>query len=242
MGALRRRPRRRGGADRASPVAGGLARGDGAVGPVRRAARVGPRAARVPRSRRRARDGGAAHRVATGRRGRRAPGGARSSRPGRRLAGSHRSASSSRSPPPGAIVAATFVSMPLVVLAAEAGFRGLDRALRAGRRRARGLARLHPAACRAPDGLAAAGRRRRARVGARARRVRRDDHLRREPAGPDTDRAVGGVPAAADRPGRRRSRCRSCSSSCRSPCWSRCGNGSWERADGSACIRAGPSR
>ena len=65
----------------------------------------------------------------------------------------------------------------------------------------------------------------RAGVGARARRVRRHDHVRREPGRTDADASARRVPGAPDRPGRGRSPLRCCSSRCRSSCWSRCETG-----------------
>src|SRR3954449_7011566 len=102
----------------------------------------------------------------------------------------------------GAVVAAPFVSIPLVVLSAEAGFRSVDpRFERAAAvlgakpgytlRRVilpmvvpRRAPRLSPRAPHLPHARAAARPRRVAGLGPGARRVRRDDHLRRQPRRP----------------------------------------------------------
>ena len=101
----------------------------------------------------------------------------------------------------GAVIAATFVSIPLVVLSAEAGFRSLDPRFE----RAAAVLGASPGYTLRrvvlPHGRTATGGGRRARVGARARRVRRHDHVRRQPRGAHADPAVGRVPKAADRPG-----------------------------------------
>ena len=84
----------------------------------------------------------------------------------------------------GAMLAETFVAMPFLVITVEAGIRAMDRryedaaaTLGAGRWRTFRLVTL-PLIC------AGAGRGERPLLGARARRVRRHYHLRRQPAGP----------------------------------------------------------
>ena len=103
----------------------------------------------------------------------------------------------------GAIVAETFVAMPFLVITVEAGLArartGATRTPRAtlGAGRWTDLPARHPAA-----GRAVARRRRGAVLGARARRVRRHDHLRRQLSRHDPDHAAGGLPGARERPGR----------------------------------------
>ena len=81
----------------------------------------------------------------------------------------------------GAVVAATFVAMPFLVISLEGALGGLRPALRGDRRLARrlpaaGLPHRDPA-----HGRAGPRRGRGAHLGPRARRVRRDHHLRRQP-------------------------------------------------------------
>ena len=125
-----------------------------------------------------------------------------------------------------AILAATFVSIPLAVLAVEAGLRGLDErfedaAATLGASRWYVLRRV-TLPLLGPQ-LAAGAR---AGVGARAGRVRRDDHVRREPAGTHADAAARGLRTARRPTPAPRSSSRCCLSCSRSPCSSRCGVGS----------------
>ena len=128
----------------------------------------------------------------------------------------------------GAVVAATFVSMPLVVIAVEAGLRSLDAryegaAATLGARPASAAAR-DPAAAPAP-----ARGRRGAGVGACARGVRRHDHVRRQPRRADADAPARGLRGPADRSGRGDRASRSCWWRSPSACWSPCAIGSFAR-------------
>ena len=98
------------------------------------------------------------------------------------------------------VIAETFVAMPFLVISVEGALRAADAPLR-GRR---GHARRRPVDDVPPGDPAArrAGHRRRrgALLGPGARRVRRDDHLRRQLPGHDADDAAGRLPGAAARP------------------------------------------
>ena len=90
------------------------------------------------------------------------------------------------------IVAVTFIAMPFLVITVEAGLRSADQ------RYEEAAATLGASAPhRAPqghvaDGVAVDRRRGGARLGPGARRVRGDDHVRRQPPGPHPDDAAGG--------------------------------------------------
>ena len=110
------------------------------------------------------------------------------------------SASRSRSRTKGVILAETFVAMPFLIITVEAALRSLDtRYEDAG-----ATLGAEPLDRAAPDHAAGdravARGRRRAHLGARARRVRRDDHVRRQLQGRDADAAARRVPRARDRP------------------------------------------
>ena len=99
----------------------------------------------------------------------------------------------------GAVMAETFVAMPFLVITVEAALRSMDRryedaaaTLGAGRITVFRRVTL-------PLIMPGLDRGRRARVGARARRVRRDDHLRRQHPGPHPDDTARGLPAAGVR-------------------------------------------
>ena len=132
------------------------------------------------------------------------------------------SASRCRSRRAAVVVAETFVAMPFLV------DRGRGRAPR-GRPAVRG-GRRDPGRLRLtvfsrvtlPLVAAGAGGRRGAVLGPRAGRVRRDDHLRRQPAGHDADDAARGLPAAPARPVSGGRPVRWCCSSCRWASWRRC--------------------
>ena len=96
----------------------------------------------------------------------------------------------------GVILAETFVAMPFLVITVEAGAALDGPALRGrgGEARRRPVDGV-PAGDRAAH-RAVAVRGRRAGVGAGARRVRRDDHVRRQHPGPHADDAARGVPPA----------------------------------------------
>ena len=93
----------------------------------------------------------------------------------------------------GAALAETFVAMPFFVLTVEGALRSVDRRLEdAARTLGAGvLARLLERDAAA--GAAVAAGRRRAVLGARARRVRRHHHLCRQLSGPHADAAAGGL-------------------------------------------------
>ena len=94
------------------------------------------------------------------------------------------------------VMAETFVAMPFLVITVEAALRSMDRryedaAATLGARPSTVARRVTlPLILPGPD------RRRGARVGAGARRVRRDDHVRRQHPGPDPDDTARGLPAA----------------------------------------------
>ena len=105
----------------------------------------------------------------------------------------------------GVVMAETFVAMPFLVITVEAALRSMDRryedaaaTLGAGRITVFRRVTL-------PLIMPGLDRRRRARVGARARRVRRDDHLRRQHPGPHADDTARGLPPAGVRTPRSRS-------------------------------------
>ena len=98
----------------------------------------------------------------------------------------------------GVVLAETFVAMPFLVITVEAGLRSMDRryedaaaSLGAGRWTVFRRVTL-------PMIAPGADRRCRAGVGARARRVRRHDHVRRQHPGTHADDAARGLPAPRD--------------------------------------------
>ena len=98
----------------------------------------------------------------------------------------------------GAMLAETFVAMPFLVITVEAGIRAMDRryedaaaTLGAGRWRTFRLVTLPLIAPALAAGSALC-------VGARPRRVRRHDHVRRQPAGHHPDHAARRLPGAAE--------------------------------------------
>ena len=106
----------------------------------------------------------------------------------------------------GAILAATFVAMPFFVITVEAALRGMDQryedaaaTLGAGRWTTFRRVTMPLIGPSLAAGAALAS-------GARAGRVRRDDHLRRQPAGRDPDRAPGDLPRLRVGTDRRRHR------------------------------------
>ena len=112
--------------------------------------------------------------------------------------------------------------MPFFVIVVEAGLRSLDRryeeaAATLGARRFTTFRRVV-----LPLDRPVADRRRRAHVGARARRVRRDDPLRRQPPGRDADHAAGDLHRARRPTSAARSRSASSCWRSRSSCSSRC--------------------
>ncbi len=121
----------------------------------------------------------------------------------------------------GAILATTFVAMPLIVLATESGLREHGPPVRAGGRGARRVALVRDAAGDAADDRAAACGGRGPHVGEGARGIRRDDHVRGQPRGAHANAAARRLPGAGDGPGRRGRCSRSSSwrsrSSCSSP-------------------------
>ena len=127
VGTPDRRPQGPRRADGPAPLARLLARGARRLGGARGAAGLAARARAVPRPQRRPRPGHAADGAAAGGRRRGAAARLRPPRPRRPVAGPLASASPSRSPPAGAIIAETFVAMPFLVITVEAGLRSVDR-------------------------------------------------------------------------------------------------------------------
>ena len=118
------------------------------------------------------------------------------------------------------VLAQTFVAMPFLVFAVEGALGAADRRTEA----AAATLGAEPLAG-VPAGDRAAGRaghrgRRGALLHPRARRVRRDDHVRRVAAGRHAHAADRQLPGAADRSARPRSRSPCCCSSSRSRCCS----------------------
>ena len=112
--------------------------------------------------------------------------------------------------------------MPFLVVTVEGALRAVDRGWRR-RRRPSGASRLTvfrrvTLPLIAPSLVAGRG----AVLGPRARRVRRDDHLRRQLPGHDPDHAARGLPRAGDRPGRGDRAQPGAAARRRSSCWSRC--------------------
>ncbi len=98
------------------------------------------------------------------------------------------------------VIAQTFVAMPFLVLTVEAAVRQADVRLRRGRPLTRGVALVHVPAGDGADHPPGAHRRGGARVGPRARRVRRDDHVRRQLPRPHADDAARDLPRTRGRP------------------------------------------
>ena len=99
----------------------------------------------------------------------------------------------------GAMLAETFVAMPFLVITVEAALRALDRRYEDAAATL-GAGRWTRASPRDPAADRAGARRgRRALLGARARRVRRDHHLRRQLPGHDPDDAARRLPGAGER-------------------------------------------
>ncbi len=98
----------------------------------------------------------------------------------------------------GVIVAQTFVAMPFLVLTVEAAFRQVDTRYEDAGADSGRLAVVRVSQSDVAGDPARAHRRGSARMGARARRVRRDDHVRRKLPWPNPDDAARHLPRERD--------------------------------------------
>ena len=131
--------------------------------------------------------------------------------------------------------------MPFLVLTVEAALRQLDRRFDDAARTLGALALVHVPAGDAAGDPPGADRRRGARLGQGARRVRGDDHVRRQLPRAHADDAAGDLPRPGVRPvGGDRAQ-PGARSACRSPCSSGCASGGSGR-DRSAIVDVGDAR
>ncbi len=99
------------------------------------------------------------------------------------------------------VIAEAFVAMPFLVVSVEGALRGVDRRAEDAACDARRRTLVRRAPRHAAGGRPGPGRRHGADLRAGPGRVRRDDHVRGEPAGHHPDHAPGDLPGDAERPG-----------------------------------------